>query len=122
MGRNNYHRKPLIGKFIDQLVYLSDGSDINTMGGLVKDDDARLLCQSFCDHRLLLIAAGQFDDVCIVINSLDVQLLDPLCRQLLDVLYPDDPAIVHVRKLRVPQKYFRQLSWSRKSLRSCGFL
>jgi len=32
MGGNNYDGNLLIGKFIDQLVYLSDGSDIDYSG------------------------------------------------------------------------------------------
>ena len=87
------HRLALVGEAVDEFVDLDDRADVDAARRLVEDDQLRLLDQRLGDDDLLLIAARELDDSCLIADGADVQLLDPVAA---------DPVLASRRETSAP--------------------
>ena len=66
------------GEFVDQLVDLGFGSDVDAAGGLVEEEHVDVMEEQSCDGDFLLITAGEIADGLFGRSAADAEFLNPL--------------------------------------------
>src|SRR6185437_6732937 len=93
IGRDHHDGLALVGQRPDLRMYLRNGADVDAARRLVEDDDRGILHQRLGDDHLLLVAAGELDDLRLALQRADLQPLHPIA---------GEPVPRHAREQEAP--------------------
>ena len=92
-GGDHDNAHALIGQLAHQLVDLALRADVDAARRLIEDQNLRVGRQPFADDDLLLVAAGEVQDLLLRTGRLDVELLDIGLGDLVFLLAAEDAAL-----------------------------
>ena len=87
---------PCFGKVGNNTVDFILGTDVDTSGRLIQDQDIRIVCQPAADQHFLLVAAGQRSNRCLAGRCLGIHLFDIVLNKLFNLLGVKNDAVFYI--------------------------